>query len=59
MVNTVFAYGAYGEVFLHGLNFPASWHNGSIRSNLMPIIRGKIGMYKIFVDQGFNKVGSI
>jgi hypothetical protein len=37
MVNNVFAYGADGNVFLCGLNFPGSCHNGSIIANLLPI----------------------
>ena len=30
MVNNIFAYAANGKVFLCGLNFPASNHDGSI-----------------------------
>ena len=42
MVNNVFAYGADGKVFLCGLNFIGSCHNGSITANLLPIIIEKL-----------------
>ncbi len=57
MVNNVFAYGADGKVFLCGLNFPGSCHDGSITANLLPIIIEKIGSFKICVDQGFPRSG--
>lgn len=57
MVNNIFAYAADGKVFLCGLNFPGSSHDGSICMNLMPIIKEKIGSYKICVDQGFPRSG--
>jgi hypothetical protein len=53
MVNKVFAYGADGKIFLCGLNFPRSCHNGSIPAHLLPIIIEKIGSFKICIDQGF------
>ncbi len=57
MVNNVFAYGADGKVFLCGLNFPGSCHDGSITANLLPIIIEKIGSFKICIDQGFPRSG--
>jgi flavoprotein len=42
MVNNAFAYGADGKVFLCGLNFPGSYHDGSITANLLPIIIEKM-----------------
>ena len=57
MVNNIFAYATDGKIFLCGLNFPGSSHDGSICMNLMPIIKEKIGLYKICVDQGFPRSG--
>jgi ribosomal protein S27E len=57
MVNNVIAYGADGKVFLCGVNFPGSTHDGSICSNLLPVIKQKIGSFKICVDQGFPRRG--
>jgi hypothetical protein len=38
MVNNVVAYGPDGKVFLCAINFPGSWHDGSITANLLPSI---------------------
>ena len=35
MVNNIIAYGADGKVFLCGINFPGSWHDGSICTNIL------------------------
>jgi hypothetical protein len=45
MVNNVAAYGPDGKVFLCAINFPSSWHDGSITANLLPHICKKIGSY--------------
>ncbi len=57
MVNNVFAYSADGKVFLCGLDFPGSCHNGSITANLLPIIIQEIGSFKICIKQGFPQIG--
>jgi len=57
MVNNVFAYGPDGKVFLCAINFPGSWHDGSITANILPYIRNNIGNYKMCVDQGFPWTG--
>ena len=57
MVNNVFAYRADGKVFLSGLNFPGSCHEGSITANLLPIMIQKLGSFKICVNQGFSQSG--
>ena len=56
MVNNVFAHGADGKVFLFGLNFPGSCHDGSITANLLPIIIEKNGSFKICIDQALPGV---
>jgi hypothetical protein len=38
MVNNIFAYGPDGKVFLCAINFPGSWHDGSITANILPFI---------------------
>ncbi len=38
MVNNVFAYDPDGKVFLCAINFPGSWHDGSIMANILPYI---------------------
>jgi hypothetical protein len=58
MVNNIFAYGPDGKVFLCAINFPGSWHDGSLTANVLPYIRDNIGCYKICVDQGFPRSGA-
>jgi hypothetical protein len=53
MVNNIFAYGPDGNVFLATINFPGSWHDGSITANILPYIGNNIGTYNMCVDQGF------
>jgi hypothetical protein len=57
MVNNIIAYGPDGKVFLCAINFPGSWHDGSITANILPYIRNNIGNYKMCVDQGFPRSG--
>ena len=57
MVNNLIAYGPDGKVFLAAINFPGSWHDGSITANILPYIRERIGNYKMCVDQGFPRSG--
>jgi hypothetical protein len=57
MVNNIIAYGPDGKVFLAAINFPGSWHDGSITANILPYIRERIGNYKMCVDQGFPRSG--
>jgi hypothetical protein len=57
MVNNLIAYGPDGKVFLCAVNFPGSWHDGSITANILPYICKMIGSYKMCVDQGFPRSG--
>ena len=57
-INNVIAYGADGKVFLCAINFPGSWHDGSICSIFLPIIKDQIGVFIICVDQEFPKRGT-
>ena len=56
-VNNVLAYGPDGKVFLCALNFPGSWTDGKLSAHFIEFIKGKIGRYKICVDQGFPRQG--
>jgi hypothetical protein len=57
MVNNIIACGPDGKVFLCAINFPGSWHDGSITANILPYIWNNIGNYKMCVDQGFPRSG--
>jgi hypothetical protein len=57
MVNNIIAYGPDGKVFLCAINFPGSWHDGSITANILPYIHKRIGNYKMCIDQGFLRSG--
>ena len=57
MVNNIFIYGPDGKVFFCAINYPGSWADGAVTRNFLPFLRGKIGQYKIVVDQGFPRSG--
>jgi len=57
MVNNIIAYGPDGKVFLATINFPSSWHDGSITANILPYIHERIGNYEMCVDQGLPRSG--
>jgi hypothetical protein len=50
MANNIFAYCPNGKVFLCAINFPGSWHDGSITANSFPYIQSNIGNYKMCAD---------
>jgi len=50
-----FAYGPDSTVIFCAVNFPQSWHDGSITANVLPCIHKKIGTYKMCVDQGLPR----
>ena len=53
MVNNIIVYGADGKVIMCALNFPGSSHDGSLCTNILPILCERIGLFKICVDEGF------
>jgi len=57
MVNNLFAYAPDGKVIFCAINFPGSWHDGSIMADFLPYIHKKIGTYKMCVDQGLPRTG--
>ena len=57
IVNNLIVYGADGKVILCALNFPGSSHDGSLYTNILPILRERIGVFKICIDQVFTWQG--
>ncbi len=58
-VNNIFAYGPDGKAIICTINFPGSWHDGSIMSNILPYIWKNIGNFKMCKDQGFPRTGIV
>ncbi len=58
MMNNVFAYGPDDKVFFAAIIFPGSWVDGSLTAHFLHYLRGKIGKYKICVNQGFPRSGN-
>jgi hypothetical protein len=54
MVNNLIAYDPDGKV-LCAVNFPSSWHDGSITANILPYNCKIIGSYTLCVNQGFPR----
>ena len=57
MVNNLFAYTPDGRVIFCAINFPGSWHDGSIMANALPYIHMMIGIYKMCINQGLPRSG--
>jgi hypothetical protein len=57
MVNILFTYAPDGKAIFCSINFPSSWHDGSMMTNISPYIHKLILTYKICVDQGFPRSG--
>ena len=55
MVNNIIAYGPDGKVFLCAINFPSSWHDGSIMANILPYIQERFLSHTMRIDQGFSR----
>jgi hypothetical protein len=56
MVNNIIAYGPDGKVFLTAINFPSSWHDGSMTANILPYIHERIGNYKCVLNKASQEV---
>ncbi len=57
MVNNVLVFGPDGKVFFCAINYPGSWADGSLTACFFSHIKGKIGDYKICVEQRFPGSG--
>jgi hypothetical protein len=57
MVNNIFTYGPDGKVFLCAINFPVSWHDGSLMTFMFSYIHENIRCFKICIYHGFPRSG--
>ncbi len=55
--NNVFAFGPDGKIFFAAVNFPGSWHDSMVSTELGAWAINKMGDYKLCVDQGFPRSG--
>jgi hypothetical protein len=49
--------GRMERCFFVVINFPGSWADGALTARFFPVLKRKIGDYKICVDQGFPRSG--
>jgi hypothetical protein len=59
MCNNVFCFSPEGKVIYAAVNYPGSWHDSSVCSQFIRLVRRKLGLYKICVDQGFPRSGDL
>ncbi len=52
MINNVLVFGPDGEVFFCAINYPGSRSDGTLTTRFFSHLKGRIGDYKICVDQG-------
>ncbi len=57
MINIILVFGPDGKVFVCAINHPGSWSDGTLTTRFFSHIKGRIGDYKICVDQGFPQSG--
>ena len=57
MCNNVFAFSPLGKIFFACINFPGSFHDATVAASLLDIAIRTLGVYKLFVDQGFPRSG--
>ncbi len=53
MINNLLVFGPDGKVFFCAINYPGSWLDGTLTTRFFLHIKGRIGDYKICVNQGF------
>lgn len=58
-VNNVFAFAPDGKIIYACINYPGSWHDTSVCSDLINLCVRKIGDYCFCVDQGFPPSGAL
>jgi hypothetical protein len=58
-VNNVFAFAPDGKIVYACINYPGSWHDTSVCSDLINLCVRKIGDYCFCVDQGFPRSGAL
>ncbi len=57
MINNVLVLGPDGKVFFCAIDYPGSWSDGTLTTCFFLHLKGRIGDYKICVDQGFPQSG--
>jgi hypothetical protein len=58
-INNVLLFGPDGKVKFACINFPGSMHDSAVSMELIAYLIGKIGIYKVCVDQGFPRGGDL
>jgi hypothetical protein len=59
MINNIFLFSPEGKIIYAVFNAPGSWHDSHVAQPLITVVLQKIGSYKICVDQGFKRGGSL
>lgn len=59
MCNNVFCFSPEGKIIFAAVNYPGSWHDSQVCSQFIRLVRRKLGLYKICVDQGFPRNGDL
>jgi hypothetical protein len=59
MCNNVFAFVPTGKIVYACINFPGSWHDTTVASDLIDITVRKIGDYAFCVDSGFPRSNEV
>ncbi len=57
MINNVLVFGPNGKVFFCAINYLGSWSDGTLNTRFFSHLKGRIGDYKICVNQGFPRSG--
>ena len=57
--NNVFAFLPAGKVIYCSHNYPGSWHDSTVATDLINVVVEKIGHYAMCVDQGFPRSGDL
>lgn len=57
--NNVFAFSPEGKVIYSSFNYPGSWHDSIVASDLINVVVENIGHYALCVDQGFPRSGDL
>jgi len=57
MINNIFLFAPNGKITYSVFNAPGSWHDSHVAQPLVSLVVERIGMYKICVDQGFQRSG--
>jgi hypothetical protein len=59
VVNNVFAFSPEGKIIFAAFNFPGSWHDAQVASELIKTAASKLDSFALCVDQGFPRSGKV